>query len=175
MNALESLEQSGEVLSPTVRAALVLLEAQAVRAQERTELLEAQVQELSRENALLRERVRDLEARLGMNSRNSSKPPSSDPLPAKRGASGRRGTRGAREGRPDVGRDLLQEQRIGDPRVCSGALPTLRLLAGEGTHGRRAGPLAGDRAAPGACSCHGASHALLPLPCLRHPESGRAA
>ncbi|MBA2244909.1 MAG: hypothetical protein H0W11_08120 [Gemmatimonadetes bacterium] len=80
MSVLESLVQSGEILTPAVRAALVLLEEQAGRAQDRIQLLEAQVRELSRENARLRERVRDLEARLGMNSSNSSKPPSSDLL-----------------------------------------------------------------------------------------------
>jgi hypothetical protein len=72
MSIVESLEQSGEVLSPAVRAALVMLEAQLASAQERIQLLETQVRELSRENALLRERVRDLEARLEMNSHNSS-------------------------------------------------------------------------------------------------------
>lgn len=98
MNVLVSLEQSGEILSPAVRAALTLLEAQ--------------VQELTRENAQFRERVRELEARVRMNSSNSSKPPSSDPPQAKRRANGRRGTRGAREGHPGAGRDLLPEERI---------------------------------------------------------------
>jgi transposase len=112
MSVLESLEQSGEILSPAVRAALVLLEAQLSSAQERIQLLETQVQELTRENTRLREHVRDLEPRLGMNSSNSSKPPSSDPPRAKRRASGRRGMRRAREGHRGAGRDLLPEERI---------------------------------------------------------------
>jgi transposase len=93
MSVLESLEQSGEVLSPAVRAALTLLEAQLSNAQER---------------------IRELELRLGMNSRNSSKPPSSDPPQAKRGVSGRRGKRGASKGHPGAGRKLLPEERIDD-------------------------------------------------------------
>jgi hypothetical protein len=55
MSVLESLEQSGEALSPAVRAALVLLEGQAARAQERIQLLETQVRVLSGE-----ERVDDI-------------------------------------------------------------------------------------------------------------------
>jgi transposase len=93
MSVLESLEQSGEVLSPAVRAALTLLEAQLSSAQER---------------------IRELELRLGMNSRNSSKPPSSDPPQAKRGVSGRRGKRGANKGHRGAGRKLLPEERIDD-------------------------------------------------------------
>jgi len=58
MSIVEQLEASGEILSPAVRAAI--------------ELLEQTVAEL-------RERVRELEARLAQNSTNSSKPPSSDP------------------------------------------------------------------------------------------------
>jgi transposase len=58
MSIIEQLEASGETLSPAVRVA--------------TELLEKTVAEL-------RERVRELEARLAQNSTNSSKPPSSDP------------------------------------------------------------------------------------------------
>ncbi len=113
MSVLESLEQSGEVLSPMVRAALVLLEEQAARAQERIQLLETQVRVLSEENARLRERVRDLEARLGMNSQNSSKPPSSDPPQAKRGAKkSKRAKRGAPSGHPGAGRGLLPEERV---------------------------------------------------------------
>lgn len=58
MSIVEQLEAAGEALSPTVRAAIVGLEATV---------------------AALHERVRELEARLGLNSTNSSKPPSSDP------------------------------------------------------------------------------------------------
>jgi transposase len=58
MSIIEQLEAAGEVLSPAVRAAIQGLEATV---------------------AALQERVRELEARLGLNSTNSSKPPSSDP------------------------------------------------------------------------------------------------
>lgn len=71
ISVLQVLEQSGEVLSPAVRSAIVLLE-------EQHRLHEEQVRLLAKENGLLLGRIRDLEARLGMNSRNSSKPPSSD-------------------------------------------------------------------------------------------------
>jgi hypothetical protein len=54
MSVLESLEHSGEVLSPSVRAAPVLLKAQGARAQECVGLLEAQGRELSREDAAAR-------------------------------------------------------------------------------------------------------------------------
>ena len=58
MSIIEQLEAAGEILSPAVRAAIQGLEATV---------------------ATLQERVRELEARLGLNSTNSSKPPSSDP------------------------------------------------------------------------------------------------
>ncbi len=58
MSIIEQLEAAGEVLSPAVRAAILSLEATITA---------------------LQERVRELEARLGLNSTNSSKPPSSDP------------------------------------------------------------------------------------------------
>jgi transposase len=46
--------------------------------------LEAQSQTMRRENAALLARVAELERRLGLNSSNSSKPPSSDGLSKKR-------------------------------------------------------------------------------------------
>jgi transposase len=99
MRVLEVLEQSGETLSPTIRAAILLLEEENQRLREQLHRAE--------------ERIRDLEARLGMNSRNSSKPPSSDPPQAKRaGKKGRRGKRGAHEGHPGAGRELLPEERV---------------------------------------------------------------
>jgi hypothetical protein len=58
MSIVDQLEATGEGLSPAVRAAMAVLEAT---------------------NTLLQERVHELEARLGLNSTNSSKPPSSDP------------------------------------------------------------------------------------------------
>ncbi len=77
MSIIEQLEAAGEVLSPAVRAALERLEALAVMV------------------PALQERVRELEARLGLNSTNSSKPPSSDPpsvvRPAKKPTGKKRG------------------------------------------------------------------------------------
>lgn len=74
MSMIEQLEAAGEVLSPAVRAAIQSLEATI---------------------AALQERVRELEARLGLNSTNSSKPPSSDPpgvvRPAKKSTGKKRG------------------------------------------------------------------------------------
>src|SRR5438067_10867099 len=65
---------------------------------------------LRAENAALQERVRELEARLGQNSANSSRPPSSDPPQAP-----------ARLKAPPAGR-----KRGGQPRhrgTCRGLLP----------------------------------------------------
>jgi transposase len=74
MSIVDQLEAAGEVLSPAVRAAMAELEATSM---------------------LLQERVRELEARLGLNSTNSSKPPSSDPpgtvRPAKKPTGKKRG------------------------------------------------------------------------------------
>lgn len=54
----------------------------------RLETSEEKVARLEKENAILRERILDLERRLGLNSRNSGQPPSSDGL--KKPASERR-------------------------------------------------------------------------------------
>ncbi len=64
MRIIDALEAAGEVLPPAVRAILESYEEIAATAA-RVPLLEA--------------RIRELEARLGQNSTNSSKPPSSDP------------------------------------------------------------------------------------------------
>ena len=70
------------------------LEAENARLKQRVEFLEKRLQQMA-------ERLEELERRLGMNSQNSSKPPSSDPpglsLPPPRR---RRGKRGARKGHP---------------------------------------------------------------------------
>lgn len=68
------------------------------------------IAELQAENAALKKRIEELERRLGMNSQNSSKPPSSDPpgmpitLPKHR-----RKKRGARNGHPPHLRELLPQ------------------------------------------------------------------
>ena len=48
----------------------------------------ALIEELRGENALLRQRIEELERRLGLDSKTSSKPPSSDGLGKKRGIAG---------------------------------------------------------------------------------------
>lgn len=129
MSVLEALEQSGETISPAVRAAILLLE------EENRELRE-QLRRAER-------RIRDLEARLGMNSSNSSKPPSSDPPHAKGRAKkkGRRGKRGAQEGHPGVGRNLLPDERVDErvehrPAQCRGCGLSLAEVEPSGTSGR---------------------------------------
>jgi transposase len=66
------------------------------------------------ENAALRERVAELEARLAQDSTNSSRPPSSDPpgtpAPAPRPPTGRR--RGAQPGHPPAQRRLLAPEAV---------------------------------------------------------------
>jgi transposase len=92
MNIVEQLEASGEVLSPAVRAAI--------------ELLEKTIAEL-------RERVRELEARLGQNSTNSSKPPSSDGPGVARPAKPPKGRkRGGQRGHKGHHRMLLPPERV---------------------------------------------------------------
>lgn len=92
MRILEHLEASGEVLSPAVRTAVAALEQYV---------------------AALESRVRDLEARLGLDSTNSSKPPSSDPPGVlRRGKSPTGRKRGGQKGHPGAFRSLLPPGRI---------------------------------------------------------------
>ena len=94
MSISEQLEASGEVLSPAVRAAI--------------ELLESTVAEL-------RERVRELEARLAQNSTNSSKPPSSDPPGVVRPGKKPKGRkRGGQPGHRGHHRMLLPPERVNE-------------------------------------------------------------
>jgi transposase len=76
--------------------------------------LKARVAELEAENAELKARMAALEARLGMNSRNSSRPPSSDPpnvaARPKRRPSGRR--RGGQPGHRGTTRSLLPPEKV---------------------------------------------------------------
>ena len=85
MTIIAELEAASEVLSPLVRAALERLEA----------------------------RVRDLEARLGLNSTNSSKPPSSDPPGMVRPGKKPKGKkRGGQRGHQGHHRALLPPERV---------------------------------------------------------------
>jgi transposase len=72
------------------------------------------VQELRAENAALRERVRDLEARLGQDSSNSSRPPSGDPPGASRRPPGRGSgrPRGGQPGHPRHLRAVVPPERV---------------------------------------------------------------
>ena len=102
MSIVEQLEASGEVLSPAVRAAIELLE---------------------RTVAELRERVRDLEARLGQNSTNSSKRPSSDPPNVVRPGKKPKGRkRGGQTGHRGHHRMILPPERVEEvehvPEAC---------------------------------------------------------
>jgi transposase len=85
---------------------------------------DAYIKQLEEENAKLKRRIEELERLLGMNSKNSSKPPSSDP-PAisavwpKR----RRKKRGAKNGHPPYLRELLPPEKVTqrielNPQAC---------------------------------------------------------
>ena len=92
MDMIEQLEASGEVLSPAVRAALELQATTIAR---------------------LEERIRDLEARQGLNSTNSSKPPSSDgPGVPRREKKPKGRKRGGQPGHQGHHRMLLPPDRV---------------------------------------------------------------
>jgi transposase len=87
---------------------------------------DAYIKQLEEEIIQLKKRIEELERLLGMNSKNSSKPPSSDPpgmisaLPRKL----RRKKRGARKGHQPYMRELLPEKFVKDriplkPQVCT--------------------------------------------------------
>jgi len=98
MPIIEQLEAAGEVLSPAVRVLLDQYEEVAAMA--------ARV-------PLLEERIRELEARLGQNSTNSSKPPSSDPPGVGRREKKPTGKkRGGQPGHRGHHRKLLPPERV---------------------------------------------------------------
>src|SRR5215218_1346862 len=89
MSIIEQLEAAGEVLTPSVRAAV-----------------EGMV-------AKLEERIRELEAQLGLNSSNSSKPPSSDGpsvVRQKKKLTGKK--RGGQPGHPGHHRQQIPAERV---------------------------------------------------------------
>src|SRR6201989_1597454 len=97
MSVLAQLEASGEVLSPAVRAV---------------------IERLEKTIAELQERVRELEARLGLNSTNSSKPPSSDGPGVPRAAKQPKGRkRVGQHGHKGHHRMLLPPGRVDHVRV----------------------------------------------------------
>jgi len=85
---------------------------------------DAYIKQLEEENARLKKRIEELEQLLGMNSKNSSKPPSSDTP----GASAvlpkhRRKKHGAKKGHQPYLRELLPPEKVTqrielDPEVC---------------------------------------------------------
>lgn len=118
MSVVEALERAGEPLSPAVREALVMLCARVRLLEEENALLRRRIAELEPLEDLvakLQAHVRELEARLGLDSTNSSKPPSSDPphrkpKRSKRPRSGRK--RGAQPGHRGAHRTLYSPERV---------------------------------------------------------------
>jgi transposase len=113
MSTVEKLEAAGEVLSPVVRAVL-----------EERDALAAQVM-------ALQEQIRELQARLGRNSTNSSQPPSSDrpevkrrkKKPSGRKRGGQPGHRGHHRRQVPAERvDEVVEHRPGECRHCRHSL-----------------------------------------------------
>lgn len=125
MAVVDALEKSGEPLSPAVREALVTLLARVRELEEENALLRRRIGELEPLVVKLQARIRELEARLGLDSTNSSKPPSSDPPHRKpkrsKRPSGRK--RGAQPGHRGAHRMLLPTGRVDAarehrPAVC---------------------------------------------------------
>lgn len=145
MVSVEDLERAGEVLSPAAREALVAREARVRALEEENARLRrriAALEPLEARVATLQARLRELEVRLGMDSTNSSKPPSSDPPHAKRGRrrAKKRATRkrGAQPGHEGHGRALLAAERVDEvvdhrPEQCGHCGHTLatRPVVGE--------------------------------------------
>ena len=97
-------------------------------AEERVARLEAQIERLletvsalQAENARLRARVAELESKLGMNSTNSHKPPSSDPPGARPGKSGSGRSRGGQKGHKGHRRERLTPSKVTevDAKQCA--------------------------------------------------------
>ena len=85
---------------------------------------DALIEQLQKENAELKARLKKLERLLGMNSRNSSKPPSSDPPNApKKSAPKRRKKRGAKKGHTPhlkemLPPDMVNQSHVIEPEAC---------------------------------------------------------
>jgi transposase len=89
--------------------------------------------------AELEARVRDLEARLKLNSTNSSKPPSSDPIGLKRKppAPPSRRKRGGQPGHPKAFRPLVPPEKLHSSRECK---PRACRRCGQALHGEDPNP-----------------------------------
>ncbi|HIC34592.1 MAG TPA: IS66 family transposase, partial [Gammaproteobacteria bacterium] len=86
---------------------------------------DAYIEQLEKENAELKRRIEELERRLGMNSQNSSRPPSTDlPTTARKPLKGRRKKRGAEKGHEPHLRELLPPEQVSHrielkPQACT--------------------------------------------------------
>src|SRR5262249_14286161 len=89
---------------------------------------------LTAQIAALEARVRDLEARLKLNSTNSSKPPSSDPIGLKRKppAPPSKRKRGGQPGHPKAFRPLVPPEKLHSSRDCK---PSACRRCGQALHG----------------------------------------
>src|SRR5689334_21625682 len=90
--------------------------------------------------ATLEARVRDLEARLKLNSTNSSKPPSSDPIGLKRKppAPPSKRKRGGQPGHPKAFRPLVPPEKLRSSRDCK---PSACRRCGQALHGEDPSPV----------------------------------
>jgi transposase len=90
--------------------------------------------------AELEARVRDLEARLKLNSTNSSKPPSSDPIGLKRKppAPPSKRKRGGQPGHPKAFRPLVPPEKLRSSRDCK---PSACRRCGQALHGEDPSPV----------------------------------
>lgn len=122
MSIVAELEVAGETLSPAVRGALVSCMARISALEAENLLLREQVSAHVAQISTLEAQVRDLGVRLGQNSTNSARPPSSDPPGSRPAAKKRRGKakrkRGGQKGHPGACRTLLSEDRVNHPHDC---------------------------------------------------------
>ena len=157
MSIVEQLEVAGEVLSPAVRTAILAREEIAVQVPR----LEA--------------RIRELEVRLGLDSTNSSLPPSSDPPGVRRRGkppTGRK--RGGQKGHPGAHRSLLPPERVDEfvehrPACCRGCGHCLADASEVGLRGRQ------QQIELPPIRAHVVEHQLVTLACLVCRHRTRAA
>jgi transposase len=151
----------------------------------RIERSEAEVERLRAENKALRAENAELRAKLGQNSRNSSRPPSSDgpgATPRKQGPTGR--ARGGQAGRPGAERRRLEPTTVVDhwPERCGRC--DGRLAEGVSTSEAKWAqvveipeirPLVTEhRAHASTCACGAVTEAALPDSVLAHGFGPRA-
>lgn len=122
MSVVQKFETSGELLAPPVRATTLLVERQKQLRREQDRLLTATVSHLQT-------RVRERETRRGLDSTDSSKPPSSNPTAVRSPGENPSGKKRRRQkGHPRAFRSLLPPARI-DELIKHHPLPPLWRLA----------------------------------------------